>query len=116
VRAVAGTVVAGLAVAGIATTGAGAQTDTDPGVTAKAVKLGYIFSETGVAGSTFENAGKACQARIDRENAKGGVNGRQIDMEIIDLEASVHTTRRSAGDFQNLSGGQPGSGHGNEPL
>jgi branched-chain amino acid transport system substrate-binding protein len=88
VHAVAGTVVAGLAVAGIATTGAGAQTDTDPGVTAKAVKLGYIFSETGVAGSTFENAGKACQARIDRENAKGGVNGRKIDMEIIDDASS----------------------------
>ena len=88
VRAVAGTVVAGLAFAGIAATGAGAQTETDPGVSAKAVKLGYIFPETGVAGSTFKNAGKACQARIDRENANGGVNGRKIDMEIVDDASS----------------------------
>ena len=60
------------------------------------MKLGYIFSETGVAGSTFENAGKACQARIDRENAKGGVNGRKIDMEIID----------DASRARNLTGSQ----------
>ena len=83
-RGVAGTVVAGLALAGIATTGAGAQGANEPGVSAKAVKLGYIFSETGVAGSTFKNAGKACQARVDRENANGGVNGRKIEMEIVD--------------------------------
>ncbi len=80
--------VAGLAFAGIAATGAGAQTETDPGVSAKAVKLGYIFPETGVASSTFKNAGKACQARIDRENANGGVNGRKIDMEIVDDASS----------------------------
>ena len=81
---VASTVVAGLALAGIATTGAGAQGANEPGVTAKTVKLGYIFSETGPAGSTFKNSGKACQARIDRENANGGVNGRKIEMEIVD--------------------------------
>ena len=37
------------------------RSSTDPGVSAKSVKLGYIFSETGSAGSTFKNAGKALQ-------------------------------------------------------
>ncbi len=80
--------VAGLATAGMFTAGASAASKNDPGVTKKSVKLGYIFSETGVAGSTFKNAGKACQARIDRQNAKGGVNGRKIQMEIVDDASS----------------------------
>jgi branched-chain amino acid transport system substrate-binding protein len=88
VRGISGVAVAGLALAGITTTGAGAQSGNDPGVTEKSVKLGYIFSETGVAGSTFKNAGKACQARIDRQNAQGGVNGRKIEMEIVDDASS----------------------------
>jgi branched-chain amino acid transport system substrate-binding protein len=70
----------------LAGTSAVAQSET--GVSAKRVKLGYIFSETGVAGSTFKNAGKACKARVDRQNAEGGVNGRKIDMEIIDDQSS----------------------------
>jgi branched-chain amino acid transport system substrate-binding protein len=80
--------IAAVALSGLVATGAGAQSGTDPGVSAKAVKLGYIFSETGVAGSTFKNAGKACQARVDRENANGGVNGRKIEMEIVDDASS----------------------------
>ena len=43
-RAIAGTTVAAVTVVGLAATGVGAQTSTDPGVSAKAVKLGYIFS------------------------------------------------------------------------
>jgi branched-chain amino acid transport system substrate-binding protein len=88
VRAIAGTAIAGLALTGLVATGAGAQAGTDPGVSAKAVKLGYIFSETGAAGSTFKNAGKACQARIGRANAQGGVNGRKIQLEVIDDTSS----------------------------
>lgn len=73
---------------GLTATGIGAASAKDPGVTAKAVTLGYIFNETGVAGSTFKNAGKACQARVDRQNANGGVNGRKIKMEIVDDQSS----------------------------
>jgi branched-chain amino acid transport system substrate-binding protein len=68
---------------------AAAQSSNAPGVTAKTVTLGYIFSETGVAGSTGKNAGKAFQARIDRQNAHGGVNGRTIKTEIIDDKSSA---------------------------
>ena len=74
-------------VGALATTGlhgAGAAAANEEGVTDNSIKIGHIFSKTGVAGSTFLNADKGCQARIDRENAKGGVNGRKIDVEQVD--------------------------------
>jgi ABC-type branched-subunit amino acid transport system substrate-binding protein len=88
-RAISCVALAGLAAVGLAATGAGAQSGPAPGVTAKSVKIGYIFSQTGVAGSTGKNAGKAFQARIDRQNAQGGVNGRKIETEIIDDASSA---------------------------
>jgi len=88
-RGLCSVVLAGMAAVGLAATGAVAQSDTAPGVTAKTVKLGYIYSGTGVAGSTGKNAGKAFQARIDRQNAQGGVNGRKITTEIIDDASSA---------------------------
>ena len=60
----------------------------DPGVTDKTVKLGYIFPQTGV-GAQSKSAGKACQARIDRANAAGGVNGRKIEVEYRDDQSSA---------------------------
>jgi branched-chain amino acid transport system substrate-binding protein len=90
-QALTGVVVAGLATVGVLSVGgagAGAQTDAVPGVSAKSVKIGYIFSETGAASSTFKDAGKAFQARIDRANREGGVDGRKIDAVIIDDKSS----------------------------
>jgi branched-chain amino acid transport system substrate-binding protein len=65
-----------------------AQSGSSPGVTAKTVKIGFIFSKTGVAGSVSKDTGTAFQARIDRQNAQGGVNGRKIETEIIDDASS----------------------------
>jgi branched-chain amino acid transport system substrate-binding protein len=87
-RAVAVVAALGMATVGVLSTGAGAQSGGDPGVTAKDVTLGYISSQTGVAAATHKNAHKSCQARVDAENAKGGVNGRQIKLEIIDDKSS----------------------------
>jgi branched-chain amino acid transport system substrate-binding protein len=76
-------------IVGAAFTGvAGGATEEAPGVTAKEVKLGYIFSGTGVASATHRNAGDACEARIDAQNAAGGVHGRKISMEIVDDQSS----------------------------
>src|SRR3954453_9648087 len=83
-RAVAIMTSLGLAPVGVLATGAGAQSGSDPGVTAKDVTLGYISSQTGVAAATHKNAHKSCQARVDAQNAAGGVNGRKINLEIID--------------------------------
>jgi branched-chain amino acid transport system substrate-binding protein len=83
-------VVAGLslATAGLFTVSASAQSGNTPGVTDNEVTLGYITSETGVAASVLANADKSCKARVDAENAKGGVNGRKIKLEAIDDKSS----------------------------
>jgi branched-chain amino acid transport system substrate-binding protein len=71
------------ATVGLVTT-AGAQTGATPGVTDKAIKVGYIYSEGGVAGSTFAHADDGFNARIKAQNAAGGVNGRKIDPVLVD--------------------------------
>jgi branched-chain amino acid transport system substrate-binding protein len=90
-RAVATVAVAGLAAVTLVATSAGAQSSSSvPGVTDKSVKLGFIWSGTGVASSTFQGSDKACQARVDRANREGGVNGRKIEMEYIDDKSSAN--------------------------
>ena len=84
-RAVAAMAVAGLAAAVLVPTAAAAQSgEKVPGVTDKSVKFGFIYSGTGAASSTFQGSDKACQARVDRTNKAGGVNGRKIEIEVID--------------------------------
>ena len=63
------------------TTASGASVPTaDEGVTGKTIKLGFIYPATGVAASISQNGLEAFQARIDRQNAEGGVNGRKIEV------------------------------------
>jgi branched-chain amino acid transport system substrate-binding protein len=81
-------VVLALGTVGLAEHGAGAAASNDPGVTDKQITIGYIYSGTGVAASTSKNGGKACQARVDRQNAQGGVNGRKISAITIDDQSS----------------------------
>ena len=101
-RSAIGALVVALGVAGLASVGSAASSGGDStGVTAKEIKIGYIFSETGLAGSTFKNAGKAFQARIDRANAEGGVNGRKIVTEIIDDGGSTNNLQATQDLVQN---------------
>jgi branched-chain amino acid transport system substrate-binding protein len=80
---------AGLAAVTLVPTAAVAQTGEQvPGVTDKAVKFGFIYSGTGAASSTFQGSDKACQARVDRTNRAGGVNGRKVEIEVIDDKSS----------------------------
>jgi branched-chain amino acid transport system substrate-binding protein len=73
---------------GVTAGAAGAQASSSEGITDTSVKLGFIGSETGVASPNFEDTGKACQARVDAQNAKGGVNGRKIELEAVDDKSS----------------------------
>jgi branched-chain amino acid transport system substrate-binding protein len=78
-----------IATVGVVATGAGAQSSGNaPGVSDNEVKIGYISSQTGVAAATHKNAHRSCQARVDAENAKGGVNGRKIKVIAIDDKSS----------------------------
>jgi branched-chain amino acid transport system substrate-binding protein len=65
----------------------------DPGVTDKSVTIGYIYPATGVAASISQNGLKAFQARIDRQNAQGGVNGRKIEVVAKDDGSSAQNVQ-----------------------
>ena len=67
---------------------ASAQSLETQGVTDKSVKIGFISALTGVAGPNYKNAAKGCEARVDAQNAKGGVNGRKIDLIAVDDASS----------------------------
>ena len=91
-----------VAIAGLATaTSVGAQTGDTTGVTDKAIKIGYIFSKGGLAGSTFEHAGDGFNARIKAANAAGGINGRKIDPVIVDDSGATSNLQASQGLVQN---------------
>jgi branched-chain amino acid transport system substrate-binding protein len=70
---------------------AGAAGALDPGVDAKSVKLGFVSSKTGVAAAATANADTGCQARVDRQNRAGGVNGRKIEVVSSDDLSSQNT-------------------------
>jgi branched-chain amino acid transport system substrate-binding protein len=92
-RAIAVVAAFGAAGVGVLATGASAQSGSAPGVTDKSIKLGFISSESGVAAANFVGADKACKARVGAENAKGGVNGRKIDLiEIDDKSTGANLT------------------------
>ena len=92
-RAVVGAgVVAVLATVGLSSVG-GAAESSDPGVTAKEIKLGYISPETGAAASISKNGIKGFEARIKAQNAAGGCNGRKI----------TYVTRDDASGAGNLT-------------
>jgi branched-chain amino acid transport system substrate-binding protein len=79
-----------LATGGLLATNAGAQSGSTPGVSNKAITLGYISSETGVAASASKGSETGCKARIGAQNAKGGVNGRKLNLEAIDDKSSAN--------------------------
>jgi branched-chain amino acid transport system substrate-binding protein len=89
-RSLAVTATIGLAATGLLASNAAAQSGSSPGVSGKEVTLGYISSETGVAASASEGSATGCKARIGAENAKGGVNGRKINLEAIDDKSSAN--------------------------
>jgi branched-chain amino acid transport system substrate-binding protein len=44
------------------------------------IMIGYITDETGAASSTYINAIQGAQARVDAQNAVGGVNGHKLEL------------------------------------
>jgi branched-chain amino acid transport system substrate-binding protein len=68
--------------------GSAATAGPDQGVTDDSVKIGFIYSKTGVASATSGKSDVGCKARVGRENANGGVNGRKIEVEYLDDQSS----------------------------
>jgi branched-chain amino acid transport system substrate-binding protein len=55
-----------------------------PGVTSNTITLGLITSLTGPAASEYTGIVPAAQARVDLQNAKGGIDGRKIKLIVED--------------------------------
>jgi branched-chain amino acid transport system substrate-binding protein len=79
-----------LLVAGVMTVGAPSPASAAEGVTADSVKIGFVFSQTGVASATSGDSDVGCKARVGRENAQGGVNGRKLDVVYSDDKSSAN--------------------------
>ncbi len=96
-------VAVGLAVGALASSGvSGAATaGSDQGVTDKAIKIGFISSKTGVAASTSGSSDIGCKARVGRENAAGGVNGRKLEVEYVDDASSAANLTQAQSLVQN---------------
>ena len=78
--------------AGGATTttgGSGSNTASAPGVTATTIKVGLITALTGVTSSNEADTPQGALARIDAQNAAGGVNGRQIQLVTVDDQSTT---------------------------
>ena len=73
----------------------------DQGVTDTAVKIGFITSKTGVAASTSGSSDVGCKARIGRQNAAGGVNGRKLEVEYVDDASSAANLTQAQSLVQN---------------
>jgi branched-chain amino acid transport system substrate-binding protein len=101
-RALATVLVAGL-VGVLALSGAGGAATAGPsqGVTANSVKIGFIYSKTGVASATSGTSDIGCKARVARENAAGGVNGRKLNVVYVDDQSSGANTTAAQDLVQN---------------
>ena len=69
----------------------------EAGVSAKTITLGLIAPETGPAAPEYTGIVPAAQARVDQQNAKGGVDGRKIKLIVKDDATSPVTNQSASG-------------------
>jgi branched-chain amino acid transport system substrate-binding protein len=79
----------------------GAATTNAQGVTDDSIKIGFIYSKTGVAASTSGSSDIGCKARIGRQNAAGGVKGRKLEVEYVDDASSGANLTQAQSLVQN---------------
>ena len=69
--------------------GGSGRTTSGPGVTGTSVTIGVVTSTVGIAAPEFLNYAKGVEARIDQQNAAGGVDGRKIVVTTADDAGSL---------------------------
>jgi ABC-type branched-subunit amino acid transport system substrate-binding protein len=87
------TLTGSLVMASLATSAAGAST---PGVTANSITLGLITELTGPGAAPGTGMVQAAQARIDEQNAKGGIYGRKIKLIVEDDQTNPETDKTAS--------------------
>jgi ABC-type branched-subunit amino acid transport system substrate-binding protein len=72
-----------------------------PGVTATSIKIGLVMPNTGPPGilGMFQGARSAVDARVNLQNAHGGVNGRKIDLVWADDQSTESGFSQAARDL-----------------
>lgn len=93
-----GVLAGGLALSGV---GGAATAGPDRGVTDTAIKIGFLSSKTGLAASTSGSSDVGCKARVGRQNAAGGVNGRKLEVEYADDQSSAANLTQAQSLVQN---------------
>jgi branched-chain amino acid transport system substrate-binding protein len=92
-------------VAGCGSSGSGSGSSsagsgtTAPGVTASTVTVGVIADLTGPLASSYPDVVQAFKARIDLQNAQGGVDGRKILVQVADGQSSATGDLSAAQDL-----------------
>jgi branched-chain amino acid transport system substrate-binding protein len=80
-------------------------TSSAPGVTPSTISIGFIASMTGVASGGYATADQGALARIDLQNAMGGVDGRKLKLVVRDDTSSPTTLMTDASELaQNTFG------------
>lgn len=77
----------------------GALTASAPGVTSSTITLGLITSLTGSASPEYTGIVPAAKARIAMQNAKGGIDGRQIKLDVVDDQSTPSGDATAAQDL-----------------
>jgi branched-chain amino acid transport system substrate-binding protein len=68
------------------------------------ILIGFVGDLTGVAASTFEDGVGAAQARIDLQNAEGGVDGHKLELVVSDDQSSTAGFLTAASDLVENKG------------
>jgi len=84
----------GIIVATVATlaAGCGGAAATSASSSGAPLRITYISSLTGLAASQFGDSQQGCVARVDLQNAEGGVDGRKIDLSVVDDQTNPTLT------------------------
>lgn len=76
--------------------GSGSTSTTSGKSSGSPITIGFITSETGLAASSFVGSQWGAQARIDAQNAAGGVNGHKLELAVEDDQSSPSDNQTAA--------------------
>ncbi|MBO0729055.1 MAG: ABC transporter substrate-binding protein [Acidimicrobiaceae bacterium] len=80
-------VAAALSLVAVACSSSSKNTSGSGGAKKSPITIGYITSVTGIASSSFADGPAGAQARIDLQNAQGGVDGHPLKLVTVDDES-----------------------------
>ena len=80
------------------------STSTSGGTGKSPITIGYISDLTGVASSTFADGAGGARARIDLQNAEGGVDGHPLKLVVEDDQSSPTVNKTASQDLVQNKG------------